>query len=111
MFVGGEYRVEAVLLLVGEQPDAGADGCTDPGQVITGLAPPSVQFSLQPPPHLIELRTDECDNVDGVHDRGGIRHHFGGSFLVAGEGIHSDVVNAGAEGIGLIFQLVSEDVG
>ena len=49
--------------------------------------------------------------MEGVHDRGGIRHNVSGSFLIAGEGIHSDVVDAVTESIGLVVQPVGEDVG
>lgn len=49
---------------------------------------------MQSSPRLIELRADEGDNVEGIHDRGRVGHHFGGGFLVSGEGIHSDVIDA-----------------
>jgi len=49
--------------------------------------------------------------VEGVHDRGGIRHHVSGSFLIAGEGIHSDMLDAVAEGIGLIIEPAGEGLG
>ena len=111
MIVGSEDRVEAVLLLIGEQSDAGADRFADPVQVITRPAPTAVKFGLQSSSRLIELRTDQGDYVEGVHDRGGIRHHFSGGLLVAGEGIHSDVVDAGTEVIWMVFQPVGEDVG
>lgn len=35
MIVGSEDRVEAILLLVGEQPEAGADSLANPVQAIT----------------------------------------------------------------------------
>ena len=46
MIVGGEDRVEAVLLLAGKQTDAGANRFADPVQVITRPSSATVQLCL-----------------------------------------------------------------
>lgn len=74
MLVSSEDGVETVFLLVGEQTDAGADRFADH---CTGHNQTCLKRGLRPLPHLIELRTDQRDIMEGIHDHGGFRHHFG----------------------------------
>lgn len=70
-----------------------------------------MDFGLRSSSLLIELRTELGDNAKDVHDLVCLWSHVGGDVLVVGEGIRSDVIDAGAEVIALIIELVGEDVG
>lgn len=111
MNIGTDVIVEALLLDVGEQVGADANCFPVPIRVITSPAPTASLFGLQSPLRLFKRRTGQGDNVEKVHDRGGVGHHFRGGLLVSGESIHSDVVNASVEGIRVVFQPVGEHVG
>lgn len=70
-----------------------------------------MKLGLEASPCLIELRSNESNNVEGIHDRDRVRDYFGRGFLVPGEGIHSDVGDPGPEIIGLIVEPIRKHVG
>lgn len=69
-----------------------------------------MNLGLDSPPRLIDLRPDDNNDREGAHDRERVRKD-GGGFLVPGECVHGDVINASSELIRLVIELIGEHFG
>ena len=111
MIIGREDRVDSVFLLLGQESNPGADCIADSIEIVTRSAPAPMKLCLESAPRFIKICPDESDDMEGAHDRDRVWDHFDCGFLIAGEGVHGDVINTGSELIGLVVQPLREHLG
>ena len=86
--VPSEELVKALVLAVGEQVSPGVQGPPRGVERVALASAVSVQFLLDSAAALIESVPGQPDDVEGIHNRDGVRQLLGGGGLEAREPIH-----------------------
>src|SRR3954454_17994495 len=88
VLVGGEQRVQALPLPVGEQVGAGVQGASGAVERVVLAAAVAVQVVLDSAPAAVQGIAGQADDVEGAHPSGGVGHLLGGGGLESGEPVH-----------------------
>ncbi|SPB32204.1 hypothetical protein MAJHIDBO_02200 [Propionibacterium freudenreichii subsp. shermanii] len=86
--VPSEELVKVLVLAVGEQVSPGVQGPPRGVERVALASAVSVQFLLDSAAALIESVPGQPDDVEGIHNRDGVRQLLGGGGLEAREPIH-----------------------
>src|SRR5690606_4213334 len=103
-----EERLQARLLLVGEQVGAGVQGPAGGVERVALAAAVTVQLLLNAAAALVQRVAGQADDVEGVHHRDRVRQLLGGGGLEAGEAVHRDDLDPPPPGLVPVAQPVLE---
>jgi hypothetical protein len=97
--VGGEQRLQALVLCAGEEVGAGVQGAPGPVQRVVGAAAVTVDGLLDAAPAAVQGVAGEADDMERVHHRCRVGEFLGGGGLEPGEPVHRDDLHGVTPGL------------